>query len=361
MHYYQHHIGDYRRDTGHLSLLEHGVYRQLLDMYYLAELPIPEETEVVCRRLSARTDAEKTAVQTILNEYFYRENGWRHKRCDDEIEVYVAKADNARMNGKLGGRPSKTKVVISGNPEQTDAKANHKPLTINQEPLTIKEKESKALPASRKAKLPDDFYPDSTGLQKAENAKIIVAAELERFADFHKAKGTLMLDWQAAWRTWVSNAVKFARPPTCCIRMPRRVGACASGSFAPRGARARRGSGLRGARHRRLTAGLVVHGQAREFGLRADPVAESDNLRPRRGPGPGHQPIRQWRLQPHARKHLDQVATGQTVRYQRQPRQGDTLPGECCLRDLAGVVEIQPALGLQTLEVVGIEPAAPRQ
>ncbi len=54
MNFYKHHIGDYRRDTAHLSLLEHGVYRQLMDTYYLSEEPIPNETELVMRRLSAK-------------------------------------------------------------------------------------------------------------------------------------------------------------------------------------------------------------------------------------------------------------------------------------------------------------------
>lgn len=134
MNYYQHHIGDYRRDTAHLSLLEHGVYRQLLDMYYLSESKIPEETEVVFRRLCARTDNEKKAVETVLKEFFSFESGWVHKRCDEVISEYHSKADKARTNGKLGGRPSKTKEVISGIPKQTDEKANHKPITINQEP-----------------------------------------------------------------------------------------------------------------------------------------------------------------------------------------------------------------------------------
>lgn len=134
MNYYSHHIGDYRRDTAHLSLLEHGVYRQLLDMYYLSESKIPSETEVVYRRLCAKTEEEKKAVDTVLLEFFRLENGWTHTRCEKEITEYKGKAERARGNGKLGGRPSKTKVVISGNQEVTQEKANHKPLTINQEP-----------------------------------------------------------------------------------------------------------------------------------------------------------------------------------------------------------------------------------
>ena len=34
MHFYKFHIGDYAKDTGHLTLLEHGVYRSLMDWSY---------------------------------------------------------------------------------------------------------------------------------------------------------------------------------------------------------------------------------------------------------------------------------------------------------------------------------------
>lgn len=125
MHYYQHNIGDYRRDTVHLSLLEHGVYRQLLDMYYLSESPIPRETQQVIRRLSARTQDEINAVEIILNEFFsLTDDGWIHKRCDMEIADYRHKAENSRKNGAKGGRPKstpepeKTRQVISGYPSK---------------------------------------------------------------------------------------------------------------------------------------------------------------------------------------------------------------------------------------------------
>jgi len=137
--FYKHHIGDYRRDTTHLTMLEHGAYRQLLDTYYLHEQPIPLETDSVFRRLSARTEDEQKAVLTVLAEFFDRtETGWVHGRCDAEIEEYKARADLARTNGKLGGRPKKTESVISGNQDGTDdkteSKANHKPRTINHKP-----------------------------------------------------------------------------------------------------------------------------------------------------------------------------------------------------------------------------------
>lgn len=138
MNYYNFHIGDYRRDTTHLSMLEHGAYRQLLDWLYLDEKPIPRETEVVFRRLSARTDEEKKAIEIVLSEMFeLTEEGYVQHRCMTEIASYRGKAERAREAGKLGGRPKKTEEVISGLPEITEEKANHKPITNNHKPITI--------------------------------------------------------------------------------------------------------------------------------------------------------------------------------------------------------------------------------
>lgn len=180
MNYYSHHIGDYRRDTGHLSLLEHGVYRQLLDMYYLSETKIPEETESVYRRLCARTEEEKKAVDAMLFEFFINSKGWIHKRCDLVIAEYQGKAGRARENGKLGGRPSKTNVVNSGYPKETKEKANQEPITNNHEPVTSNQEPVETKPKSKPAnatRLPYDFeqaylaYPKRPGANKASSLK----------------------------------------------------------------------------------------------------------------------------------------------------------------------------------------------
>lgn len=145
MHYYEHNIGDYRRDTAHLSLLEHGVYRQLLDLYYLEESPIPKDNRWVMRRLSAKTEDEQNAVVSVLNDFFLDcDDGWRHHRCDSVIADYVAKCDKNKVNGKKGGRPKsipereKTQSVISGlangKPNESETNPNQEPLTKNHKP-----------------------------------------------------------------------------------------------------------------------------------------------------------------------------------------------------------------------------------
>jgi uncharacterized protein YdaU (DUF1376 family) len=132
MNYYNFHIGDYRRDTTHLSMLEHGAYRQLLDMYYLNEQPIPKETQTVIRRLSARTQDEINAIEIVLKEFFIdTPDGYVHKRCDADIATYQSKAEVNRSNGKLGGRPKKTQVVNDGLNNETQNNPNQEPITNN--------------------------------------------------------------------------------------------------------------------------------------------------------------------------------------------------------------------------------------
>lgn len=147
MHYYQFNIADYRKDTQHLTPIEHYIYRELIDWYYLDESPIPKKTQLVIRRLRLVTENNQDLIN-VLEEYFTEtENGWVHGRIDQEIERYHNKAEVARANGNKGGRPKKprkTQPVNLANPEITQGKANQEPRTINQ--LKEKDKKEKWIP-----------------------------------------------------------------------------------------------------------------------------------------------------------------------------------------------------------------------
>ncbi len=93
MNYYEHHLGDYLRDTAHLSMVEDGAYRRLLDTYYVKEQPLPLELRDVYRLVRASTKPERDAVAIVLREFFQETpEGWRHKRCDTEIAKYQESA-----------------------------------------------------------------------------------------------------------------------------------------------------------------------------------------------------------------------------------------------------------------------------
>ena len=167
MHYYKFNIADYRKDTGHLSTIEHGIYRQLIDWYYLDEQPIPEETQVVIRRL--RLDSEDVKyLQNVLSDFFVLgKTGYTHKRIEVEIKDYSEQVEKNKNNGKLGGRPKKTQVVMSGLPDESQNNPNHKPLTTNHKP-----KRESATVVACPPDVSQQIWNDWVALRKSKKAPI---------------------------------------------------------------------------------------------------------------------------------------------------------------------------------------------
>jgi len=133
LHYYQHNISDYRADTGHLTLLEHGCYHQLLDQYYLNEEPLPLDIDKIFRLLTARTQDEKDAIKNVLKDFFMEtEAGFIQRRCDDEIKFYHDRVDQAA----IAGRKSAEKRANSNGRSTLVQRAFNQLITNNQEPIT---------------------------------------------------------------------------------------------------------------------------------------------------------------------------------------------------------------------------------
>lgn len=175
MHYYQFNIADYRKDTVHLTAIEHYIYRTLIDWYYMDEKPIPKITQVVMRRLSLVSEQEAN-LTNVLNDFFVLgENGWIHSKIDEEIARYKHNSDVARNNGKQGGRPKKTQPVILANPDETTLQANHKPITNNHKPV-LKENTKKSLPAIFENILHDVSKEVATDFIKQRKTKLTKTA-----------------------------------------------------------------------------------------------------------------------------------------------------------------------------------------
>jgi uncharacterized protein YdaU (DUF1376 family) len=167
MHYYKFNIADYRKDTGHLSTIEHGIYRQLIDWYYLDEQPIPEENQVVIRRLRLGSE-EVTFLQNILSDFFVLgKTGYKHKRIEVEIKDYQEQVEKNKNNGKLGGRPKKTQVVIDGLPDESQNNPNQEPLTTNHKP-----KRESATSVACPPDVSQQIWGDWVALRKSKKAPI---------------------------------------------------------------------------------------------------------------------------------------------------------------------------------------------
>jgi uncharacterized protein YdaU (DUF1376 family) len=146
MNFYKRHIGDYIKKAGHLTLLEHGIYARLMDVYYTREAGIPEDK--AARLIGARTKEEVQALANVLDEFFDLVDGaWVQNRCEEEIAAANAQADANRNNGKKGGRPK-------GKKNESEPKSN--PMGFD----SLTEKNLSQTPDSR-LQTPDLTHPAS--------------------------------------------------------------------------------------------------------------------------------------------------------------------------------------------------------
>ena len=131
MNYYPRHIGDYAKDAGWLSMLEHGAYCLLLDAYYAHERPIqPDEVFSITKAVSG---PERKAADKVLKKFFVYDvtRGWTHKRCDREIAKMLEKKAKAQKSAA---------VRWDANAMRTHSERNADAmLSNNQEPITNNE------------------------------------------------------------------------------------------------------------------------------------------------------------------------------------------------------------------------------
>jgi uncharacterized protein YdaU (DUF1376 family) len=104
--------GDYIRDTAHLSMMEDGAYRRLLDHYYSTGRPLPADNEKLFRICRAFTPAEQQAVGSVLQQFFRLENGT--VLVNSRVERELAK--QAEYREKLPRGAQKTNQKRWGSP-----------------------------------------------------------------------------------------------------------------------------------------------------------------------------------------------------------------------------------------------------
>lgn len=127
MHYYQHHIGDFIRDTARLSDSQCMAYLRMIWHYYETEQPLENDADA----LAFRFGANASDVQQILKHYFFFHDGrWHNSRCDKEILAFRSKSEKAKKSANA--RWENANAMRTHNERNAD-----EPLSdANQEPIT---------------------------------------------------------------------------------------------------------------------------------------------------------------------------------------------------------------------------------
>ena len=215
MHYYQHHIGDFIKDTSFLTNEEIGIYLKLIWLYYDSEKPLPNNLFELGMKTGTRDNQE--VLEGLLGMFFVLDEQnkcWNHTRCDKEIEHYKQQLTTASKAGKasalkraMNKNPTSVEQALEERSTEVQPTNNQEPITINHKPI----KENK-----RGSRLPQDWF-----LTKAmgdwatqERPDLDVRQVADQFKDYWVAQAGqkgVKLDWDATWRNWVRNT-KAVKP-----------------------------------------------------------------------------------------------------------------------------------------------------
>ena len=142
MHYYQHHIGDFIKDTSFLTNEEVGVYLKLLWIYYDTEQPLENDITVLTMKVNSRSNPD--VVSRMLEMFFTLEaDCWIHTRVEKELAEYQSLVQNRSKAGRASAeqrrnrRSTGVEQVLNNESTPGQLTNNHKPETINQD-KTIK-------------------------------------------------------------------------------------------------------------------------------------------------------------------------------------------------------------------------------
>lgn len=120
--WYAHYLDDYRRDTGHLSMIEDGAYRRLLDEIYVLGKPLPVSLTAVHRLARAFSEEERAAVDSILAQFFQSTpEGFVQKRARLELEksqdINKKRAAASEASRASRSRPREVNDPANGPPD----------------------------------------------------------------------------------------------------------------------------------------------------------------------------------------------------------------------------------------------------
>jgi len=199
-------IGDYQRDTAHLSVTEHGAYLLMLQHYYATEKPLPVG-KALHRMLRAQDKAEREAIDVIVSQFWKQTDlGLVNDRGTKEIGKAEHQRSVNQELGKLGGRPKRIRTE-SVSESVSESEPNDNP---NQTPDTRHQTNTTPKPP------PDGFdlfwqaYPKKVGKPAAVKAfrSARVNGHLpEVLADVEARAGGE--DWTKAGGQYVPNPATY--------------------------------------------------------------------------------------------------------------------------------------------------------
>lgn len=204
MNFYKHFIGDFQRDTGHLSLTERGAYLALMHHYYATEQALPADHAALCRIASAFSKPERDAVKVAAKFFEMRDGALWHKRIEAELERAEGTSDTNRRIALEREARKRAEKVARDEHEACTKRAPNVPETSHEQSTPhshsqnqIPKTEEKGSPRKREPTLPapedvaEQVWKDWVQLRKAKRSTVSETVVAEARAEAQKAGMTL--------------------------------------------------------------------------------------------------------------------------------------------------------------------------
>lgn len=102
MKFYPKYLGDFKKKTADLSLVEKGIYNELLDFCYANERALPLESKRIYAIAGAMTSTEQFAVDKVVGLFFKKNGaGYINERVEEELAKWQKKCSKAQASAKV--------------------------------------------------------------------------------------------------------------------------------------------------------------------------------------------------------------------------------------------------------------------
>jgi len=226
----------YIGDTQHLTLQEHGAYLKLLMIAWRSPgCCLPDDDKRLATMLGVTVKVWRSIKPEVMafwelrdGQYFQGRLTRERKKVEARSEKGVAaaekrwKANALKTNNQGDGlaetehMPQQCTPYPSPYPEDKVLPSVVPAREREAEQIEMEEIEKPEPPPKKKTRracqLPDGWVPSDKNIQDAFDIGLSqgdIQNEADQFRDYHRGNGNTKKDWDATWRTWARNSIKF--------------------------------------------------------------------------------------------------------------------------------------------------------
>jgi len=172
----------FRKKTRGWTIIQRGIYRELIDEYMLTREPLPDDDNALAEIARVPIEIWLENKSVILAKFDHADQKFSHEHCDEELEVQDKRSKTRTKASKKAAatRWKHKKKPIMPNECESDAKAMPKNATgqdrtVTRQDINIK-KNTKKSSAGRPEEIPKQLWDDFQAVRKAKSLPLTPTA-----------------------------------------------------------------------------------------------------------------------------------------------------------------------------------------